>query len=355
MHPPIAASDILVTTDPLFNEHRSRGYHPERPERLGAAERAVERCAGAGLRTVTVPPRDATDEDILRVHASEYLQTLQKLDGHHASLDPDTYIAPRSVAAARRAAGSAIALVEAMNRRPAHTSLGVALVRPPGHHATRDRGMGFCLLNNVAIAAAWALANGHSKVAIVDWDVHHGNGTQDIFWADPRVLFISLHQFPYYPGTGDTRERGEGEGRGTTVNIPLSRGAGDEVYEAAFSRIVIPVLDEFAPEMIFVSAGYDAHVRDPLADMNLTDEGYAAMAAAVAGIAQKTANGRVALLLEGGYDLHAMESALSASLAAAAGVDSQKLGSSEPRPIEPRHAEELARARKAAAEHWRGL
>jgi acetoin utilization deacetylase AcuC-like enzyme len=216
--------------------------------------------------------------------------------------------------------------------------------------------MGFCLLNNVAIAAAWALGQGLSRVAIVDWDVHHGNGTQDIFWTDPRVLFMSLHQFPFYPGTGDTHEKGGGDGRGYTVNIPLSGGAGDEVYRAAFTQIVIPVLSEFAPELVLVSAGYDAHLRDPLANMKLTEHGFAFMADAVAQAAARTAQGRIVLMLEGGYDLDALQSSFAASLQAVAGAaPAQTLAPLGDRPVDPGHAAELLQARKAVAEHWRGL
>ena len=179
--------------------------------------------------------------------------------------------------------------------------------------------MGFCLLNNVAVAAASALSTGRvSRVAIIDWDVHHGNGTQDIFWSDPRVLYVSLHQFPYYPGTGSLREMGGGDAHGHTVNVPLSSGASDRVYGEAFRQIVDPVLDAFAPELVLVSAGFDAHQRDPLADMCVTDQGYASMATVLTRAALRHAGGRIAFFLEGGYDLTALSSSLASTLLAAA-------------------------------------
>ncbi|EYF01840.1 Acetylspermidine deacetylase [Chondromyces apiculatus DSM 436] len=252
------------------------------------------------------------------------------------------------------------------------SSVGIALLRPPGHHATRRVGMGFCLLDNVAIAAHAALQKGLKRVAIVDWDVHHGNGTQDIFWRDPRVLFVSLHQWPFYPGTGLTTEVGEGEGQGYTVNVPLSEGATDAVYCAAFDEIVLPVLDEYAPELILVSAGYDAHMRDPLAAMQLTAAGYGAMAAKLRKAAAKSAEGRLGLFLEGGYSLGALEESIAATLNAAtgstprampaAGEEAARGEVAGPRedveahgPVTPRHRFELDRARRHAQRYWTTL
>jgi acetoin utilization deacetylase AcuC-like enzyme len=314
-------AQVLVVDDPLFDEHRSRGYHPERPERLEAARRAVAACAGQGIALASVDPRDATDDEIARAHDPAYVEALSQVSGRYAALDADTYIAPESVRAARRAAGGSIALVHALLDAAANEGprLGVALLRPPGHHATRDRGMGFCLFNNAAIAARHAIDQGGlSRVAIVDWDVHHGNGTQDTFWRDPRVLYVSLHQAPLYPGTGAVSEVGQGDGVGSTVNVPLSPGAADATYEAAFHDVVTPALERFAPELVIVSAGYDAHERDPLASMNLSDAAYAMMAREIARVAAASAGGRVVLLLEGGYDLAAIEGSLAASILALA-------------------------------------
>jgi acetoin utilization deacetylase AcuC-like enzyme len=340
------APAFFVADDPLFEEHRSRGYHPERPERLGAARRAVERCAARGMKPLPLPPRDATDDEILRAHTPEHLALLARLAGRHAALDPDTYLAPASVPAARRAAGAVIELTAAILEGRQGARQGVALVRPPGHHATRDQGMGFCLLNNIAIAAHAALAKGASRVAIVDWDVHHGNGTQDVFWEDDRVLFVSLHEMPLYPGTGATREIGEGRGRGYTINVPLSAAANDAVYGLAFQEIVLPALRWYRPDLILVSAGFDAHERDPLASMHLGDEGYGWMASALARLPSRRRRRRAGLVLEGGYDLTAIEASLAAAILGITG------GAPPPGAVDGavsvRHREEIAAARQTA-------
>lgn len=334
---------LHLAFDPLFFEHRSRGYHPERPERLEAARRGLARCEGAGVRVLPLLPRDATEAELLQAHASPYLVELARLAGHHAALDADTYLAPSSVAAARRAAGGAIALAEALVTAGEDAPRqGVALLRPPGHHATRDQGMGFCLLNNVALAAYAALAKGLSRVAIVDWDVHHGNGTQDIFWTDDRVLFISLHESPLYPGTGAAREIGEGPGRGYTINVPLPASSNDAVYRLAFEQVVLPALRRYQPELILVSAGFDAHARDPLASMMLTEVGYAWMASALRRVADETAGGRIGLVLEGGYDLTAIEGSVEASLLGALGSPVAEPGGE----VGPRHREAVEDARR---------
>lgn len=349
---------LLVVDDPLFDLHRSRGYHPERPERLEAARRGLAR-ATEGRATTALAPRDATDDELARTHAPAHLEALATLAGRTGAVDADTFVAPDSIRAARRAAGGAVALVEALIRAGDEDDApqrGVALLRPPGHHATPERAMGFCLFNNAAVAARAALARGVSRVAVVDWDVHHGNGTQDAFWTDPRVLYASLHQFPLYPGTGAADEVGEGEGRGYTVNVPLSADADDAVYAAAFDQLVVPVLDRFAPQLVIISAGYDAHERDPLGGMRLTERGYAAMTRALVAVANAHGRGRVALLLEGGYDLGALEASLAASIEAL--LEGAPEGSADARndaSIAAHHRAELEHARARAARHWRGL
>ena len=350
---PVSREPLLLVDDPLFDDHRSRGYHPERPERLEAARKAIAQATAHGVATRRLEPRDATDDEIARAHTPAHVEHLRRLAGHWAAVDADTFVSPSSIAAARRAAGGAIALVEALLDPGASSRKGVALLRPPGHHATPDAAMGFCLVNNAAVAAHAALAAGLERVAIVDWDVHHGNGTQDIFWTDPRVLYVSLHQFPLYPGTGCAEEIGADEGRGFTVNVPLSASAADAVYDAAMRDVVAPVLERFAPELVLVSAGYDAHERDPLASMNLSDAGFASMASAVAKIADQTAKGRMALILEGGYDLGAIERSLAASIEA-------MLSPAEPPPASSRqigatHRAEIERARRMSSETWRDL
>ena len=291
-------TDAVLLSDPRFFKHRSNGYHPERPERLEAARAAIERSE---LSFAAIEPQRVTDEDLLRVHDEKFVTWLRTLSGEHGYIDADTYVGPESVAVAELAAGGTVAMVDAMLDGP--VKRGVALVRPPGHHARPGHAMGFCLLNNVAIAAAHARARGIERVAIVDWDVHHGNGTQDAFVRDPSVLYVSTHQFPFYPGTGAVLETGEGDGTGYTVNVPLTAGGGDGVYRAAFERVILPVLDEYKPQLILVSAGFDASARDPLAEMTLSADAFGWMARGLRSIADKSAEGRIALVLEGGYDL----------------------------------------------------
>jgi acetoin utilization deacetylase AcuC-like enzyme len=302
----------LVVDDPSFDRHAPVGHHPERPERLIAAREAVARQAAAGTHFDRVSSRLATDDELVRVHDRSFVDALAKLRGETGYLDPDTYVSAESVEIARRAAGSLVAMVDAMIDGP--VPKGVALLRPPGHHARPSRAMGFCLLNNVAVAAAHARARGVERVAIVDWDVHHGNGTQEIFWTDPHVLYVSTHQSPFYPGTGAVDEAGRGEGDGYTVNVPLAAGGGDAVYASAFERVVLPVIESFAPELVLVSAGFDASARDPLAQMELSPNAFGWMARELARVSAATARGRMALVLEGGYDLVALEAGLSAAI-----------------------------------------
>ncbi len=334
-------TDAVLLSDPRFFRHRSNGYHPERPERLEAARAAIERSE---LSFAPVEPRPATDEELERVHDPKFIKWLRTLGGEQGYIDADTYVGPESVAVAELAAGGTVAMVDALIDGP--NKRGVALVRPPGHHARPDHAMGFCLLNNVAIAAAHARARGLSRVAIVDWDVHHGNGTQDAFVSDPSVLYVSTHQFPFYPGTGAVLETGEGEGKGFTVNVPLTAGGGDGIYRAAFERVILPVLEEYAPELILVSAGFDASARDPLAEMTLSADAFGWMARSLRTIADRTAQGRIALVLEGGYDLVALESGL---LAATRGMVE---GTSVDIARDP-DSDDIARAAKVAHEAWK--
>ncbi|MFO0550292.1 MAG: histone deacetylase [Polyangiaceae bacterium] len=351
------APGLWVADEPACDEHRAKGYHPERPERLAAARQAIGDVAAGGINIHRVVGRDATRAELERVHEPHYLDLLHEQTGLYAALDDDTYVGPKSVAAAYRAAGSAAALVDAiLDAKDGEPTVGAAIVRPPGHHARPGRGMGFCLVNNVAVAARHARSRGLDRVAIVDWDVHHGNGTQDIFYSDPSVLFVSLHQYPFYPGTGAVNETGEGDGRGFTVNVPLSPSATDSTYRTAFDRVVLPVVEQFAPQMIFVSAGFDAHARDPLAGMALSEAGYRVMARALRGLADRVAGGRVAVLLEGGYDLEALEASLAATLEEVARPAAPVTHANPPAsegPTSMRHGVELERARKIASSRWR--
>jgi acetoin utilization deacetylase AcuC-like enzyme len=304
-------SILLVHTD-RFAEHQTPPGHPERPERAEVMDVVADRCRARGAEIVA--PRPATREQLLRVHDADYVRRISETAGRAVKLDPDTFTSPESYEIALLAAGAAVDAVERVMSGSHHAAL--AMVRPPGHHAERDRAMGFCLFNNVAVAAAHARASGAARVAIVDYDVHHGNGTQHIFEADPGVLYVSTHQFPYYPGTGAADEVGVGPGRGFTVNVPLEVGAVDEDYEATFRAVVIPILKQFKPDLLLVSAGFDAHERDPLGGMRLSTAAFAAMTMELRMVAEACCGGRIALIVEGGYDLHA----LAASLEAVAGV-----------------------------------
>ncbi len=299
----------LVVDDPRFDRHAPIGHHPERPERLTAVREAIVHAAAHFER---VTPRAATDAELARVHDPRFIEQLSKLGGQEGYLDPDTYVSPESVDVARLAAGSLVAMVDAMIDGP--LGKGVALLRPPGHHARPGRAMGFCLLNNVAVAAAHARSRGLERIAIVDWDVHHGNGTQEMFWRDPHVLYVSMHQSPFYPGTGEVDEVGEGDGRGYTVNVPLAAGGGDAVYASAFERVVLPVVEAYSPDLVLVSAGFDASARDPLAQMDLSPAAFGWMARKLGRLADMSAKGRMALVLEGGYDLVALEAGMRSAI-----------------------------------------
>lgn len=340
MHPKPSA---WLVDDRRFDAHalggpESPAYHPERPERLVAARAAA---AAAEVDWLPLDARLATDEELARVHHPAYIDSLARLRGRSGYVDPDTYIAPESVDAARLAAGGAVALVDRMI--DSDVTRGLALLRPPGHHARAEQAMGFCLLNNVAVAAAHAIARGLRRVLVVDWDVHHGNGTQEMFWRSPAVLYASLHQFPFYPGTGAGDETGEGEGRGFTVNIPLSAGSGDEVYRAAFEQTLLPVAREFAPELILISAGFDASARDPLAQMRLSSEAFGWMGKELRAVADGAARGRIALVLEGGYDLVGLEGGLASAVGGVVRSEASDIARADRTPGDVDRASDIAR------------
>jgi acetoin utilization deacetylase AcuC-like enzyme len=294
---------LSVFSSARFADHVTPPGHPERVSRgeVLISVAADLRSAGADV----VEPRPATDDELLRVHDADYLTLLRETAGRAVALDPDTFTSPDSYAVARLAAGAATGAVDAVFDGGSGTR-AFALVRPPGHHAERARAMGFCFFNNIAVAAAHARARGVARVAIVDYDVHHGNGTQASFYDDPNVLFISSHQYPYYPGTGAASDTGTGRGRGFTVNLPLPAGATDADYERVFRDVAFPVLRQFAPELILVSAGFDAHADDPLGGMRLTAGEFVRLTAAIGTIADDCCKGRVVALTEGGYDLKAL-------------------------------------------------
>jgi acetoin utilization deacetylase AcuC-like enzyme len=301
-----------IVTDDSYLEHDTGTGHPERPDRL--------RAIGELLRSqpardwIRVPARDASGEELARIHVPEHVERVAATARlAHFAFDADTPACARTFAAARRAAGGVLALVDAVMER--RVSNGFALVRPPGHHAERDRAMGFCFFNNVALAAAHLRAvHGLRRVLIVDWDVHHGNGTQHSFYRDPSVLFVSSHQYPFYPGTGAAGEIGAGEGEGYTLNLPFPAGYGDAQYVRAFLDVVEPVARQFAPEFILISAGFDAHRRDPLAGMDVTENGFAMLARTLLRTAREISEDRVVAVLEGGYDLEGLTRSTAAVL-----------------------------------------
>lgn len=300
---------LLVASDPSFWEHDTGVGHPERPARLTAVDRGI---AEAGLVDAVrrVAPRRATDEELARVHDPDMVAALDRFGAAGGgAIDADTTVGPRSMAAARLAAGAGLELVDRL--RAGEAPAGFCAVRPPGHHATPRRAMGFCLFNNVAVVAA-ALADAGERVTVVDYDVHHGNGTQEAFWRDGRVLYVSLHEWPLYPGTGALHETGAGGGAGATINVPLPAGATGDVYRRAVAELIGPAAEAHGTTWLLVSAGFDAHRSDPLAGMGLTAADFADLTGDLLALAPP---GRRLLFLEGGYDLDGLALSVGASLA----------------------------------------
>jgi acetoin utilization deacetylase AcuC-like enzyme len=286
--------------------------HPERPERLRVLLDLAETLDAA--RFQLLPPRAASRSEIALCHDPEYVDLVESTASlSQYALDGDTITSPDSFAVASLATGGFLRLLDSV--AAGESSNGFAIVRPPGHHALRNRAMGFCLFNTIAVGAQYLkTAHGAKRIAIVDWDVHHGNGTQEAFYDDASVLFVSAHQYPFYPGTGGVAEVGVKEGTGFTINVPLPAGCGDAEYLRVFRDVVIPAVERFGPEWILVSAGFDPHRQDPLAGMNVTEAGFAQMARAMLQLAETYCGGKIAFLLEGGYDLTALRSSVSGVL-----------------------------------------
>jgi acetoin utilization deacetylase AcuC-like enzyme len=338
---------LLIHTD-RFRDHRTPPGHPERVERAEVMQSIASAWKQRGR--VVQAPRPATHAELARVHSQAYLAKIDAMAGRAVSIDSDTYTSPETRDVALLAAGAAIGAVEAIVQ--SRDTRVMALVRPPGHHAERERAMGFCFYNSVAAAAAHALSLGMERVVVMDYDVHHGNGTQWMFYEDPRVLYVSTHQYPFYPGTGAAEDVGRGKGAGFTLNVPLEAGSTDGDYAEVFKALVIPVIDQFKPELVLISAGYDAHERDPLARMRLSTHGYSRLTKSLCDVADTHCHGRVVAVTEGGYDLTALKACLESSMSILDGAP----------PAEPKEAPmaatqrsrmAIAAVRSAQGKYWK--
>ncbi|HET9105462.1 MAG TPA: histone deacetylase [Solirubrobacteraceae bacterium] len=337
---------------PVFLSHPSSlqhdtGPHPEQPARISAVEAGMAQNDWVGYERVASPP--AAIADLTAVHPAEHVEMIEAAArAGGAQIDADTVVSAGSYTAARHAAGGAVALVDGLLDGPFAPG-SFSAHRPPGHHAERARAMGFCLFNNVAVAATHALGRGLERVMIVDWDVHHGNGTEAIFEADPRVLFVSIHQSPLYPGTGAAGFRGIRDGAGYTVNLPVAAGAGDATFTALVQGVCVPLARAYRPQLLLVSAGFDAHREDPLADCMVTESGYATMGATLRDVCAELGV-PFGGLLEGGYALDALGRSVVATLTAFSGIPDAVA-----EPDAALAVPEVAQARRGLAQHWPAL
>jgi acetoin utilization deacetylase AcuC-like enzyme len=344
----------IVFYDPIYLDHDTGFGHPERAERLEVTMQVLEE-SGLSERVRILSPRDATVDEIKLVHPMKHIQKVKDMaESGGGWLDGDTPVSPRSYDAALKSAGAALEGLERIFSGDAGNAF--CLVRPPGHHALAMRGMGFCLFNNNAIAARFALDKYDIKrIFILDWDAHHGNGLQDIFYDDPRVLYVSLHQYPHYPGTGSYDEVGGGEGEGYIVNFPLPPRSGDDVYLAAFDEIILPIARQYEPQLVLISAGYDGHFSDPLCSMSLTSNAFAEMTIRLLGFAEEFCSGKMLASLEGGYNLAGIAASICNTVAVMAGDEMRVVEDMEPRSdlfSSGRGTEILEATRSAMSPYW---
>jgi len=338
-----------IVRDDFYKKHAMGSYHPECPERLEVIYTMLDE-RNMRDRFTLIPSREASQEEITAIHTAKYYQLVAQTAHRNGltSLDPDTSACPDTFQAAKRAAGGFLSLVEAV--QAGRVKNGFALVRPPGHHAESNRAMGFCIFNNVAIAAKLLSSKYNLKrILIVDWDLHHGNATQHSFYDSSQVLYFSTHQYPYYPGTGSIEEVGEGSGKGYTVNVPIAPGAGDNEFMMIFRQILQPIAREFRPDFVLVSAGFDTYFQDPLGGMRVTPRGYAGLTQVLLEIAEELCQAKLAITLEGGYSLEGLRDSIKEVLMELHQGSGQQLTAQEgPGIIDP----VIARVKKVHREFW---
>lgn len=306
-------STTAVVKDEIYLQHLTGDYHPETHKRLEVVYEMLKDEVRERKWEI-LSPRPATQGELELNHSLNYINQVASTAGRSSSrLDPDTTTSPLSWEAAQMAVGGILVAIDRVMEGEFNNVF--ALIRPPGHHAESDRGMGFCLFNNIAIGAHYARQKYLlDRILIVDWDLHHGNGTQNAFWEDSQVIYFSTHQYPYYPGSGSIEEDGKGEGKGFTINVPLPGGQGDQDFAEIYQEILKPIVSEFKPQLILVSAGYDIYFQDPLGAMNVTPEGFAALTSLIMNMAQSSCQGRLVIALEGGYHLQGLRDSVKATL-----------------------------------------
>ncbi|OFW55456.1 MAG: hypothetical protein A2W01_05500 [Candidatus Solincola sediminis] len=347
-------NSTIVFYDPLYLDHDNGFGHPERPERLESSLEMIKKTK-LSEKIRIISPRDATIDEINMVHPMNYIDKVKKMaESGGGWLDGDTPVSPKSFAAALKSAGAGLEGLERIFSGDAPNAF--CLVRPPGHHATSTRGMGFCIFNNNAVTSRYAMEHFDvSRVFILDWDAHHGNGLEDILYDDKRVLYISLHQYPHYPGTGTYREVGSGAGEGYNVNFPFPAFTGEDIYLEAFDRVIMPIARQYEPELVLISAGYDGHFNDPLCSMLLTATTYSAMAERLQALAQEYCGGKMLASLEGGYNLLGLAASVNNTIAVMAGDETRVVEEMDSFPREPteRGLEIIEATREAISPYWK--